>query len=87
MPLATTVSVARSPPLIVGPTGCVVMAGRAQLATVTLTALLFTGFAPHPLLTRTQYVAFAVGRTVIDAALLFAIGDVVTPVAPWYHWY
>jgi hypothetical protein len=75
-PLATTVSVAVAPELIVEDPGCVVILGRTEIVDDAESTL------PELLLTRTQYVVLLVSAGVVKLDELVPTGVAVTPTAP-----
>ena len=84
LPLATTLSAAVPPLVMVCEAGWVVM--PVALQTVTVAVLLFAVAVPlQVLVTRTQYDFVAVSAGVVKDALLVPTGVVVVPLAPSYH--
>ena len=85
--VAITFSVAAVPIGAETDAGCVVIVGAGQFAeTVTTAVTLLLPVALQLFETRTQYEVVTVGDTVTDALVAFAIGLLVLPDVPVYHW-
>lgn len=86
VPVATTLSCAELPNVIVEPLGWLVICGALhEEVTVTVAVLLFAPVALQEFITFTQYDVVTDGETWIEAVVPPPMGDDVSPAVPTYH--